>query len=650
MSKLLKSAKYFAVVAFALVAVLGVKSASAAYESLASCPTLSVGSTAQVCVMTLQTAVGATADGSFGPLTKAAVMAFQSAHGLAADGVAGPLTKAAIMGANSGVFPAGCTSNSGFSTTTGQSCAVNNTLPAGCTSTAGFSPLTGQSCSGGTSGSTTLTGGAGDITLTSSTTSVVNTVYEGDTNAKIAAFKAKADGSDLAVTSVKVTFQAPATTGSGSSRIDRYISGASVWMGSTKVGSADVADFTKITGGACPTASGTCYSKTISLSNAIVKQNATNTFYVAVDALETINSAELASDMDLDVNTVRYNDATGAILSGDVGSLTTQNFAFDSASANDTTSVTASTANPQAQNFTVKDLTTSDKVLVQAFKLKTGTDAGQIQIDSIPVLVTVDKNTDASGSYDSVIDSLTLTINGTSYDADATVDDASYDTNTGDGTALYTFTFDDGAVVLDGNTSTDVKVYATFAAQNNNYDDQTTVMTSVTGSDVDAESVSNGDVAPVTGSSVSKTHSLSLSAPTFALVGTPTLTSFFHDDSATDVYLAKFVFNVTAGDDAIYLDATGTDVGMTQLGGGAINSVTLDADDSTIDDSTVDGDFLIAAGDTQKFTLSYYIQGNDEADKITLTGFTYGLNDAARDLTVDTGLANFHTASVYLAK
>ena len=45
-------------------------------------------------VMSLQSALGVVADGSFGPMTKAAVVAYQAAHGLSADGVVGPSTGA----------------------------------------------------------------------------------------------------------------------------------------------------------------------------------------------------------------------------------------------------------------------------------------------------------------------------------------------------------------------------------------------------------------------------------------------------------------------------------------------------------------------------------------------------------------------------
>ena len=58
-------------------------------------PTLKVGSKG-ASVKTLQTKLGVTADGDFGPKTKAAVVAFQKKHGLVADGVVGASTWAAL--------------------------------------------------------------------------------------------------------------------------------------------------------------------------------------------------------------------------------------------------------------------------------------------------------------------------------------------------------------------------------------------------------------------------------------------------------------------------------------------------------------------------------------------------------------------------
>ncbi len=104
--------------------------------------------------MILQTALGITSDGSFGPKTKAAVEAWQTKEGLTADGVFGPKSLAAFGGGMTMSLPAGCTSTSGFSPTTGATCSTGTTtttttLPAGCVSSTGYSSLTGQPCSSG---------------------------------------------------------------------------------------------------------------------------------------------------------------------------------------------------------------------------------------------------------------------------------------------------------------------------------------------------------------------------------------------------------------------------------------------------------------------------------------------------------------------
>ncbi|KKP63901.1 MAG: Cell wall-associated hydrolase, invasion-associated protein, partial [Candidatus Nomurabacteria bacterium GW2011_GWF2_35_12] len=155
MSKLLKSKIFLGFMVLAFVLSVGVLSVDAAY--MHSVTLMQGSSGAQVA--SLQATLGVTADGSFGPITRAAVVAFQSANGLVADGVVGPMTGAALSGVpSSGYYPAGCTSNSGYSVTTGQSCAASTSYPAGCSSTVGYSPTTGAKCDG--SGSTPAPTGA----------------------------------------------------------------------------------------------------------------------------------------------------------------------------------------------------------------------------------------------------------------------------------------------------------------------------------------------------------------------------------------------------------------------------------------------------------------------------------------------------------
>ena len=152
MSKLLKSKFLLSVVAIAVMFVGVVAVSNTA--SAASCTittTLRVGSKGDE-VKCLQAAVGVKADGNFGKGTKAAVMTWQASVGLKADGVFGKSSRTAWMGSASMSYPAGCTSGTGYSSTTGMSCAGTmsaSTYPAGCTSTTGYSSTTGASCATG---------------------------------------------------------------------------------------------------------------------------------------------------------------------------------------------------------------------------------------------------------------------------------------------------------------------------------------------------------------------------------------------------------------------------------------------------------------------------------------------------------------------
>ncbi len=148
--------------------------------------TLRVGSTGAQ-VQCLQSALGLTADGKFGPKTAAAVKAWQAGKGLVADGVFGAKSRAAFTGVVVG----------GGSTT----------LPAGCTSTSGFSPLTGQPCSGGTTVPQT-----GPVSaMLASTNPAAGTLVTGQATASLAQFTFTGTGTVTGVTLQRIGVSADST-------------------------------------------------------------------------------------------------------------------------------------------------------------------------------------------------------------------------------------------------------------------------------------------------------------------------------------------------------------------------------------------------------------------------------------------------------
>lgn len=112
------------IVAVMFVGVVALSSEASAADCTIT-KTLKMGSKGDQ-VKCLQTALGLTADGSFGKKTKTAVMAFQTEKGLTADGVFGPKARAAWMGV--AVVPdnktpvAGCENGAKYNQNTGAVC------------------------------------------------------------------------------------------------------------------------------------------------------------------------------------------------------------------------------------------------------------------------------------------------------------------------------------------------------------------------------------------------------------------------------------------------------------------------------------------------------------------------------------------------
>ena len=428
MSNLLKS-KFFLGVMIVTVMVVGfafVANTASAECSLGS-TTLKYGSTGTA-VTCLQETLGLDSSyptGYFGSVTLGLVKAFQSANGLDDDGAVGPLTKAALS-----VAPTTPTTTTTTTTTT-DLCPNGNTLASNCSLAPTTATTTEALCPNGKTvasncsvlpATTTTTVGANGLAGTFGTISTISQlsaynneeVGDGSTDVKVMGFDldASADG-DISLQSIKLTFDATGLASGDSSRITDFLSSVSVWMGTTKIGTVSTADFTKDDTG--------IYSKTISLSNAIVRADKTEKFYVSVDAIGNLDSGDINSDSwTVGINSIRYVDGSGVVTTdadimpaalewNSAGDGVGISFVTFSTSVDTELKLSLDSASPKAGISSVNATNNTDNVVIAKGKMKLeGT--SNVWLDELPFLFTTDAT-----NVDDVTATVYLNIGGNTY-------------------------------------------------------------------------------------------------------------------------------------------------------------------------------------------------------------------------------------------
>lgn len=511
-----------------------------------------------VYVQTLQTQLALTADGAFGPKTEAAVKAFQLGKGLSADGVVGAQTKAALAAA--------C----GTTTTPVVTTPVTTTP--------------------------TLSGDAGDLEVSDTSKDVENDVNEGEEDVNVLGFKLKAVDSNISLSNVKV-FLSNNSASVGSERLTRYIDEVKVMLGDEEVGSADASDFSKKSGAPDE------FTKSISLKGADVKKGETAYLYVAVSAKSDIDSVDLTADWKVEVQTLRYTDGTGAIMSAVESEIdTVEIFGFKDDADSDKLTVKSSSANPAASTISVSNDDETDDVLVGAFKLEADEDSSDISVLELPITVDVLKNTIKLKSVDEIITELYVKIDGEKFDAELL--DGSTDEilkNKATGTVTYIVEFEDDEMVIEADDSVEVKVYASFASMDDGvaYTEGTTVQAKLSGAGIEAE---GAEEMSATGKFIGRVHTLSSVDLEVKKVSASTPT-YVGDNTYTVEYITKIKV-INDGDDDVYIPTASAlsyvieNTSSVEHSGYSNVSVTVEASDSSIED--VDGGYFTVGADSEE--------------------------------------------------
>ena len=449
--------------------------------------------------------------GYFGSLTQGALASYQAANGIApAVGYFGPYTRASIT----------CDTSSNDS-------------------------------SDGSSTSSDLEGGAGDIDVTNRNSGVKDEVIEGAEEVKVLGIEVEADGSDVEITSVKVSLE---HTGSGNTRLNRYADEILIIVDGEVVGSSDVDDFSE---------NSDVYTESISLSDVIIREDDEARIYVAVNAAGNIDSDDLSENWEVDITQTRFEDATGAILMTDSSAVTAQTFTFEDLSTTGDVELKVNEDDDSVNNaHTVQVDTVSDTNNVELLSFTLEAEGSDIEMQEL--IFDIESNgagvTEIANDFRLLADG--EEVGTVSYDlnSDNTGGDSSAST-TDTTIAIIVTDLDDDDVVIDEDSTMTFVLEADINDIDGSFSNGDYLTVTLTGktTDVDGDDVNGDQVTDITGSADStQTKFASTGIMTEVVDSSATKVTNTADDSTDDQGEFVMDIEVTAFEDIAYIALSGS--------------------------------------------------------------------------------------------
>lgn len=495
--------------------------------------------------------------------------------------------------------------------------------------------LAGTVTTGGTTTTTTTTGGltgSGRLTNLSSLGDTTSDIRVGDGVTRVVGVSADAVNGDVAIQRVDATI---AIGGSGSANIDKYVGTVSLYLNGTKLASMDAASGDK---------DGRTWTYRFSNLNGVIKSGQTGNLYLEVTPATSISSPEAGATLTATIvaNGIRAVAADG--ISDTYGSAVSSTFTVSDATTGAIT-ITAASDNPNNSQIAVSTTNTTTGVNLLSFNLKSKNQGATI--DSIPVALTTSDN-----NLSDVISTVRLMKGSTVI--------KSKSVGTG---STGTIVFDNLNLSASKDATTEYTVQADLKTTSA-YSTGTTITASttagLTGWDV---SDTNGDTATISGSAVGGSVTLTTTGMHVAK-GSMTAQTTTGLSGSGDTTQYALTFNVTAGDDDLYIDRSVQRTTSPSVAGAGVAWATTTTSTSGVTNvgvtnfsasDTNNGDtatsFKVPAGTTRTFTVNVSLTATGSGfTGVMLTGINYdtdtNTNDSAQYYTAN--LDTFKTSDVYM--
>lgn len=504
-----------------------------------------------------------------------------------------------------------------------------------------------------------LEGGAGAITVTDLSLYTAEEVGEGEEEVPVMAFEVEADdGSDVQISSIKV--ELAQTVNTNSQQLDDYMSTVFVLFDGEVVGTADVEDFSETSD---------VYTKFISLDNVIVRAGETEKLTVALTALGQLDSGDIDNDAwTVDVLNVRFIDAEGVVTTEDTDADNLEqdfDFATYAASTDVELNVSLNAADKEEINdahvINVDATDDTDDVEFLSFILKNKGDS-DITLNDIPVVIT---SVEALGDHFDDPDDIVTTAH-----LFAVADEicGAESLGTGDNADnSETVTFDDCDLPIPAGESVEMKVTLDVVSLADALDAGDTLSVQITAVEralIDADDAMGDRLAAgdLTGTAVADASQLRDVGIITEFVSSSYSKTTSDTAGVNETVEFTLVYDVTAFDGDIYVDHTCGDEAVAALTTQTTVSADgdVDGDNTTCTSLTSTADegnegFLVAEGDTERFTVTILANGGEAGGAGTSVSFVGRLEgigykadgtDAAGDTLHTFGLTNYKSSSV----